>query len=331
MTPAEITAKEYTASSVVYSMEALTATSVQIASRIQTYYIYLQSILAMQYVSTEVAVILLLSNVSLWLEALYLDLLEQVSHVANKNIGYYYDLMIIKFEQIGQFSEAIGQPACFVQNALRNARGIALNSYASLGRRYLVAELDWLQDRQIILQTLAANSDLYLKQPSALFADLDYLVTQSAIDAQADNQLFMTNLIQQLGYVIHKQQEQITEFDYKYWLLEDNMSNALAQGIENVFSIVDEKFKQWEQNIYEPQIEAIQDQLMIQSDKLDSISEQLAVVIEQISLPGDLLAAAMELREPVRTEQLMKISDTVLEPYALNMFTWAALIEEKTK
>lgn len=331
MPPAEITAKADIATSVSRSLDALAAISAQTAARVQTYFVYLQTILDMQWITTQVSVILLLGSIKLYVEMLYLFSLEQVSHAADVSLSAYRELQVQMLVRIGDFSWAIGCEVCYVPNVMQIARSIVLTSHASIGRRFLSAEMSWLKDQDRILFELYNYKNWFIEKPERIYATIDALVTQSAIDMQADGELFTANIIERMGYVIGQQQEQITDLDYKQWQLEDNLANALSQGLENVLVVFTEQFVQWQQNVYVPQVEQFNEQFAGLAVNIAEINDKLLLLDERLNLPGDLLQLAMDLREPVRTEQLKKMSDTILQLYSLDVFTWADLIKSKTE
>ncbi len=313
------------------STSALTTIALQVAVRLQTYFIYLQTILDMSWITAQAGVITLLSSISVWLEALYLDYFIEMSHAADISLSAHRELQVQMLIRIGDFSWAIGCEVCFIPNALQVVRGIFLNSHASLGRRFLYVDIDWMLEQDKILQTLYQFEDYYIEQPERIYATFDYLITQYAIDAQADGELFTASIIKRMGYVIGKQQQQIEDFDYKLWLLEDNIANALTQGLENVLVAANEQFTQWQENVYTPQVAQFNEQFAGIANNIAAINDKLVLIDERLNLAGDLLYSVMDLREPVRTEQLAKISNTVLQLYSLDVFNWAALVEHKTE
>lgn len=331
MPPDETSVQADTAHIIVSSTRGLTTIALQVAVRLQAYFTYLQIILDMYWVTAQVGVITLLSSISIWLEALYLDYFIGMSHAADISLSAHRELQVQMLIRIGDFSWAIGCEVCFIPNALQVVRGIFLNSHASLGRRFLYVDIDWMLEQDKILQTLYQFEDYYIEQPERIYATFDYLITQYAIDAQADGELFTANIIERMGYVIAKQQEQIAELDYKYWQLEDNMANALSQSLEEILDIVAERFTLWQENVYMPQVEQFNEQFTGIADSIAAINDKLVLIDERLNLAGDLLYNTLDLREPVRTEQLKKISDTVLQLYSLDVFSWAALIEHKTE
>ena len=322
MTVAEVDLQIDIARVTAGSITAQAATVAGIVSDMQQSFAFLELILAIQWGHLEGHVLSMTSGIFLYTEAIYLDLLTEVSHAADLVLTSYRNMMIIVFGRIGDVSVAAGQPACFMQNAILNVRSIVLNSLGSMGRRFMSSELVWLKGQNQLFEMILKNLDEYTLQPAKLFADMDALLVQPSIDAQADNHLFVVKLIERMSDVIDAQQHRLAELAETIEQRQTEFLRLLTEGIQHVLNITSDRLDQFENQVVIPGFLSVEETIGEHADRITQIEEKLSALDDRLALPGDFLWDATKLSDPVRTDQLDKIARAASLHYSYYVDHW---------
>ena len=225
--------------------------------------------------------------------------------LAVHNIAYllsndYRNMINGLYQQIGQVSKAIGLGAESLYLFYQNARTLVIDASTSLGQRYDLATISWLNSFSSYLKTISGDMRRYANNPGDLIVDIAQYLEKPAQDAKAEGMQVVYSSIQALsGFVDTALQTTKTlEQDVKH--LVADLPESIRRYAKPLTDKLDKDLNDFVKLVYLPAKRAIDGALEGFGQEQDAQKTRIHNIAQRIARPGRYLKEVDALADDER-------------------------------
>lgn len=284
------------------------------------------SLLSKLGLAIEVFAASLKISISSFLTAIQFDTLISIHRVAYLVSEDYRDTMRKVYGEIVAVSEALGYGPYFMTLFLQNTRNLVLDVSTTLGMKYDLAQVQWIANLHDYLKFFSAATYRYVKDPEALFYDMERWVDRPALDKKGE---FLQGII----LTLRNATEGIEAIVNNVTTIRDDLDRLVRQLPETIREEIQphiqpiiDNFDDFIADNYDPYKRQMDNIINTLSDVQDTNRNNISGLVDRLKKPADYLLEIDMLEDWERTEQEIKVADistrqfkrdsVVLEGYA---------------
>lgn len=242
-------------------------------------------------------------------EAIYLKEIMEAHTIAMLVSSDYRGMMYDVYSEISAVSSALGFYPQFLALAFRNSRQLVLSSSNLMGRKYDLAQIEWLTTFNDYLTEFNKHAKEYENNPEALFNDLEQLVEKPVVDASgATMQTVFVSISDTLKAVEATVRDTVTVRDDLDRLIYD-LPESIRSQIKPYTDPIIKQFDDFVTKTYDPSIKLFNSLLDKFNDLQGKNRADLNDVVERLANPGDYLLEIDSLLDADRLDQEGKIAE----------------------
>lgn len=258
---------------------------------------------------TQTFVAVLASDFKAFLEAIRFKSVLAVHSTGMMVSKSYREAMADVYKQFGRVSKALGFWPQFISLAVRNSRTLVLDASTSMGRRYDLAEVEWLTELNGTLEKISAKMSAYKNNPEDFLVDLDRWLIAPAANRKG---WFMENLLWTLDSLTNTTETVVRDV----LTISDDVARFVADLPDNIKSQIEphtkpitDKIDSFIDETYLPKITRIAKGLDKMMGGLSLVDAKAAAIEDRIRKPGTYLSEIDGLSGEERRYQEMLVYD----------------------
>ena len=228
------------------------------------------------------------------------------------------------YREIANVSNALGFTSEFLYLTLRDARTLVLDVSSTMGRKYDLAEITWLQEMNKFFKDFSTVAKTYQNNPSQLFWDIDQKIIRPSIDTKGDVSQMVLSTVDSAIRVAKEAVDDISRIRYDIGSL---ISHLPSQIRDEIKPAIDKVLKQWDDWIKED-YKPIMTGLTKVTDHLQynqrAITVTLSDVVSRLLRPGDFLREIYRGTPDEARDQQKKIADISKSEFIEESQDWYA-------
>lgn len=326
-----------------YAIPAISAAYASAASTELAAYSVSMSAADAMIVGTSAFTSAVSAGLTAFAEAIHLTTILDIHNIATLVSSDYRNMMFNVYSEISEVSSALGFYPQFLPLAFRNSRQLVLSSSNLMGRKYDLAQVEWLTTFNSYLTEFNKHAKEYENNPEALFYDLEQLVEKPSMDAGGSTmQTVFVSINDTVKAVKATVADTVTVRDDLNRLISD-LPERIRSQIKPYTDPIIRQFDDFITNTYDPAIKEFQSLLDRFSDLQKKNLSDIDDVVERLAKPGDYLLEIDSLLEADRLDQEGKIAEISTRrfrtdvdelakeavPISMQLTKLKALLEEK--
>lgn len=258
--------------------------------------------------------------------------LSQVHKIAILVSSEYRKLWAGIYNEMADFSRAIGVSADMLALALRNAQTVLHTAGAMAGKSYEDTEVEYLSKFSSWLRTASYNARYYQNNPGKVFSDIDSFLVGDAprVDFFAFNDRLnkLAAGVEKIGTI----SQQLTDFQVSLTKFRDDLPAQIRGPVEIIVGPLITAVSA----VNTKEVQTLRYDL---SNKIDAISrlsekekQRTQALIDRLKMPADYLGEIDALEAKVRQEQLEKLgrlSSEASQTQAIQLTDYTAVSREE--
>lgn len=291
----------------VYAAPAVSAAYASAASTQLAAYSVSMSTADAMIVGTSAFTSAVSAGLTAFTTAIHLKTVMEVHTVAMLVSSDYREMMTGVYREIAAVSSALGFYPQFLALAIRNSRQLVLSSSNLMGRKYDLAQVEWLTTFNSYLTEFNRHAKEYKKNPENLFYDLEQFVEKPALDAGGDTMqtafVILSDLTKAVAADVKDMKKTRDDLDR---LVHDLPENIRSQ-IEPYTKPIIKRFDDFRTKTYDPAAKKFNSMLDKFGERYAKTEDDLDSVVGRLAKPGDYLLEidSMSPDEKVRQEAVL--------------------------
>ena len=228
-------------------------------------------------------------NVAKVLETIHYQELKKIHDIAFIVSESYRELWRGIYDEMSELSVAIGMEANAISTVFRNARSLVLNTTATFGHPYDVAEIEWLAAMDSYLWIFNVRVKYYGEHPEWLFQDIDKHLNRKILDKHAN---FSATILSNITRALFLGNEGIRRADSlsdDLTLFTNSLPNVIKNKIKPFIDSIDNKIDKFIEETYEP-VFGNMNQAIIDLEKSRALAKLAAEALtNRLKNPGRFL------------------------------------------
>ena len=251
-----------------------------------------------------------------FLEAIHFTTLLTIHEIAYMVSEDYRAMWVKIYSELGSISYYLGYSADFLNLLIRDARSLVLDTSAMLGKKYDLAEIAWTYQFQSYLRIFSDQAKTYIKNPAAVFHDIDRLLTKPAVDAKAGAMQTVYLTIDSTLKFTKTTVDEVGKVRDDLGSLVSHLPNQIRAEIQPV---IDKVFKTWDDWIlkdYKPALKIIDGVIGVVSAREEENYKRNKDLADRLKKPGTYLKAIYDLPSYEWPSEEKAVADIATESWS---------------
>lgn len=251
--------------------------------------------------------------------ASFLAAISWTTVLAVHNIAYllskdYRNMINNLYQQIGQVSQAIGLGAESLYLFFQNARTLVIDASTSLGQRYDLASISYLQSFSNYLKTIKGDMSIYAKNPGQLIQDIAQYLEKPAQDAKAEAMQVVYGSIQALSGFVNDTLKTTKTLEQDLLRLTADLPESIRRYVKPITDKLDKDLNDFVKLVYLPAKGVMDGALKSFGQEQDAQKERIHGITQRIARPGQYLKEIDDLPTGDRMADESAISEIAFRP-----------------
>jgi len=260
-----------------------------------------------------------------FLEFIHFDTILSIHNIAFIISPHYRQAVNNLYRELSKVARAIGAAPQFINLAIRNARNVVLDVSSMFGRKYDLAEVEWIETLDDFLRQVADKADRYAREPWELFNDIDEMIVKPHVDAKAAGQRTILGTIRNVVDATGRLVDDLVTLRNDIDQFIRDLPTSVRREVEPMLRPVIDRFDAIIYEHVEPSIRRIDDLLNVVSGRQAEIRGDVDRILDRISRPDRYIQEVDQLPPDERVKAEVIIHDIVHRPIDREI---AALHEE---
>jgi phage-related protein len=261
------------------------------------------------------------------LEAIHFKTILQIHQILELVSPQYRAMMKKLYAAIGKVSEAVGLGTHFILLALQNSRNLILDLSTSLGGKYDLAQVQWLNTLNNFLKSVAGKVDQWSNDPESVLYDMAQLIDKPAMDAKgtfmADVWITMDNLLKHADSMVNQVNTISTDLYNTIEGLPSFIKDAIPSGLTDSLEAVQNNIATY----IEPKLGELSATISKYAEEAKEIKQRIQDAIDNILTPKETIDALGELAPLDKLDVSAKLTDLIAD----TTWTVAAKVEAESQ
>ena len=244
-----------------------------------------------------------------FLAAIHFSTLVAIHNVANILSAEYREFSMELWSSIAKWGAAIGLGAGFLVSVLQISRSLVMDVGALMGKKYDLAEIEWMQRLSSFLQKWEQFGALFAAEPGVFLMAVDAYFTQPYHNSKSEFSLNILSFIDAttkiLDDTVPKLDKLRQDLEIAIEMMPDNISKPIYNFIGTAFA----DFDTFIDDKYTPVLENIKFATDTLFNRDEMKKAEIANLVDQLLHPASILMNVDKLDDIKRLEEQNRICE----------------------